>query len=168
MIPTWRGRYSKTRICLTISARTRRTAPFGDGDAARILLIPEGKGTRGLIGDAGYISWLGKKCEAARFVLTVCTGSALLARTGLLDGLRATTNKIAFDWVSSQRERVKWKKRAIWVMDGKYYTSSGVSAGIDMALGFIGDQNGAAAAREVATQIEYVWNGDSEDDPFAL
>jgi putative intracellular protease/amidase len=132
-----------------------------------ILLIPGGMGTRALVQDAGAVAEVRKLCESARYVLTVCTGSALLARTGLLDGRRATTNKIAFGWASSQGERVQWIKRARWVVDGKYYTSSGVSAGIDMALGFVEDRHGKKTALKAARQIEYLWNGDKENDPFA-
>ena len=63
--------------------------------------------------------------------MSVCTGSALLARAGVLDGLKATTNKRAFDWVRSQGPRVTWMPRARWVQDGSVFTSSGVSAGMD-------------------------------------
>ncbi|MDR2137330.1 MAG: DJ-1/PfpI family protein [Synergistaceae bacterium] len=132
-----------------------------------LLLIPGGMGTRSLVNDPGYVAALKKLCEGARYVLTVCTGSALLAKTGLLDGRRATTNKIGFEWASSQGENVRWLKRARWVADGKYYTSSGISAGIDMALGFVADLQGRTAAIEAARQMEYVWNEDGENDPFA-
>jgi transcriptional regulator GlxA family with amidase domain len=134
--------------------------------AENLLLIPGGMGTRALAGDPEYIAGLKNLCEGARYVLTVCTGSALLAKTGLLDGRRATTNKIGFEWASSQGENVRWLKRARWVVDGKYYTSSGISAGIDMALGFVADRHGRAAALEAARQMEYVWNEDRENDPF--
>jgi transcriptional regulator GlxA family with amidase domain len=59
-------------------------------------------------------------------------------------------------------------ERARWAADGKYYTSSGVSAGIDMALGFVAELHGRATAVEAARQMEYVWNEDKENDPFAL
>ena len=132
-----------------------------------ILLIPGGMGTRTLVRDEQFIKALKKLCETAEYVLTVCTGSALLACTGLLDRRRATTNKLAFPWASSHGGCVEWQKRARWVADGKYYTSSGISAGIDMTLGFIHHQHGDGAAQEVARQMEYVWNDNMEDDPFA-
>jgi putative intracellular protease/amidase len=144
------------------------TAPLAEADSDGILLIPGGRGTRSLVKDETAIGELKKICEMTRYVLTVCTGSALLARTKLLDGHRETTNKIAFDWASSQSERVKWQRRARWVVDGKYYTSSGISAGIDMSLGFICDMHGKKTATETARQIEYVWNDDMTDDPFAM
>lgn len=132
-----------------------------------ILLIPGGMGARPLVRDTEFLADLKKLCESAQYVLTVCTGSALLARTGLLDRRRATTNKAVFGWASSQGEHVRWEKRARWVADGKYYTSSGVSAGIDMALGFLEERHGKKTALDTARQIEYLWNDDRENDPFA-
>jgi putative intracellular protease/amidase len=159
---------SLTGVTVTSAQNIRFiTGPFAITGTNDILLIPGGTGARKLVKDEKYIDELKKICEAARYVLTVCTGSALLAKTGLLDGYRATTNKIAFDWASSQSERVKWQKRARWAVDDKYYTSSGVSAGIDMTLGFISDIHGRETAVEIARQIEYVWNDYMKDDPFA-
>jgi putative intracellular protease/amidase len=141
------------------------TEPFSEG--GDLLLVPGGMGTRTLVDDGEFIAGLGRLCKTASYVLTVCTGSALLARTGLLDGRQATTNKIAFDWAVSQGRRVRWQRRARWTADGKYYTSSGVSAGIDMALGFVADLRGRETAREIARRVEYVWNEDADNGPWA-
>lgn len=132
-----------------------------------ILLIPGGQGTRTLVHDVDFIERLSKAAMQATYCLTVCTGSALLAKTGLLDGKRATSNKKAFGWVKSVNAKVLWMGKARWVADQKYYTSSGVSAGIDMALGFVAEQFGVDKAREVAEHIEYSWNSDPDHDPFA-
>jgi transcriptional regulator GlxA family with amidase domain len=110
---------------------------------------------------------LKEAAENACHVLTVCTGSALLASTGLLKNRRATSNKLAYDWVISQDSDVLWQRKARWTVDGKYYTSSGVSAGIDMAFGFLCDMHGEAAASEIAHRIEYVRNPDRKMDLFA-
>lgn len=118
--------------------------------------------------DGAFIGALRKAAEESVYCLTVCTGSALLAKTGLLDGMSATSNKRAFDWAVSVHPNVRWQRRARWVSDGKYYSSSGVSAGIDMALGFIRDRSGEEKAREIADSMEYVWNGNPDNDPFAL
>jgi len=85
-----------------------------------------------------------------------------------LDGLKATTNKKAFVWSSSNGKNVNWLKKARLVKDGKYYTSSGVSAGVDMTLGFISDMLGSDIAEKIAADIEYIWNSDRDNDPFAL
>jgi transcriptional regulator GlxA family with amidase domain len=98
---------------------------------------------------------------------TVCTGSALLARTGRLDGIAATSNKAAFKWVMEQGPKVDWKAEARWVEDGKFMTSSGVSAGMDMALAAVQRLYGEAEAERVATRTEYDWKRDVSWDPFA-
>ena len=131
-----------------------------------IFLIPGGPGTRNEIDNVQLINSISKICDATKFVLTVCTGSAILAKTGLLDGRRATSNKRAFDWVSTFGEKVQWVRQARWIVDGKYYTSSGVSAGMDMTLGFLSDQQGVEFARKVAYQMEYEWQENKEIDNF--
>jgi putative intracellular protease/amidase len=144
------------------------TRPFAEMGPEGVLLIPGGMGTRSLVDDEAFIKELARLAGKARFVLTVCTGSALFAKTGLLDGRKATSNKQAFAWAQSTGPKVAWAKRARWVADGNIYTSSGVSAGIDMALGFVKDIHGQSIAYEVRDTIEYVWHEDKDADPFAL
>jgi len=93
-----------------------------------ILLVPGGFGTRAAVADETFVERLATASRRARITTTVCTGSALLARTGLLDGRPATSNKIAWDWVVQQGPRVLWRRKARWVDDGDVLTSSGVSA----------------------------------------
>jgi len=133
-----------------------------------ILFIPGGQGIRREVNNSELIAIIKALATASQFVLTVCTGTALLPRTGLLKNKVATPNTLAFEWVASQATDVKWKKSARWAQDEKYYTSSGVSAGIDMALGFIGDMQGMQKAEKIAREIEYVWQQDKENDPFAI
>ncbi len=144
------------------------TRPFAQLAPGGVVLVPGGMGTRALVEDVNFLSALSSLCQSARYVLSVCTGSALLARAGLMHGKRATSNKRAFDWVAAQDSRVLWQKQARWVREGSYYTSSGVSAGIDMTLGFIADMHGKCVADDICGYIEYVWNEDAERDPFAL
>ena len=134
--------------------------------ASDVLFIPGGLGTRKEVKNTSLIGQIKQLAEKSQYILTVCTGSALLARTGLLNCKRATSNKRAFDWVKSNSYEVNWIQQARWVVDGKYYTSSGVSAGIDMALGFIADLLGENAAEEIAYRIEYNWQRDSTRDDF--
>ena len=132
-----------------------------------VLLVPGGMATRTLVADRSYIATLADWATQSAWTLTVCTGSALLAATGLLDGLPATSNKTAFDWVRGVRPQVAWQGRARWVQSGKFYTASGVSAGMDMALGFIADREGVAQAESIAHRCEYRWQRDAAADPFA-
>ena len=131
-----------------------------------VLLIPGGMGSRPLAKDEAFLARLKALAEQADHVLCVCTGSALLARTGLLDGRRATSNKTAFDWVRSCGPDVLWQRQTRWVADGKYYTSAGVSAGTDMALGFVRDLFGAEEAETICRRMEYHWNRDADNDIF--
>jgi putative intracellular protease/amidase len=136
-------------------------------DTDGILLIPGGVGARALVNDDGFVQTLKALAEKSLWCLTVCTGSALLASTGLLDGRQATSNKLVFTWVTTTGTSVLWQKQARWVVDGKYYTSSGVTAGIDMSLGFVADRFTHDKAIEIANYIEYEWQEDKTLDPFA-
>jgi transcriptional regulator GlxA family with amidase domain len=132
-----------------------------------ILLIPGGMGTRRLVDDAAFIEMLAAVSRKTPMTTTVCTGAALLARTGLLDGRRATSNKMAWDWVKQQGASVDWVRKARWVDGGDIATSSGVSAGTDMALALIARLHGRETAENAARAMEYVWNDDPSNDPFA-
>ncbi len=140
---------------------------FDDGDSYDVLLVPGGQGTRSQINNRLLLDWLKNQAESAQFVTSVCTGSALLAKSGLLNGHKATTNKRAYNWVKSQSQHVNWIAEARWVEDGKFFTSSGVSAGIDMSLGLIQHVLGKKVAEQVADWAEYEWHSDSSWDPFA-
>ncbi len=144
------------------------TKSVSEIDQTGILLIPGGQGTRDLVNDNTFISNLTLLAEKSKYCLSVCTGSALLAKTNLLNNKKATSNKLAFEWVKSNGEYVKWISDARWVVDGKFYTSSGVSAGIDMCLGFISDVFNKELAIDIANKIEYIWNSNKENDPFKV
>jgi transcriptional regulator GlxA family with amidase domain len=133
-----------------------------------IVLVPGGEGTRREIDNATLLQWLADQARTCRMMTSVCTGAVLLARAGLLDGRRATTNKRAFDWVAAHGPRVQWVRKARWVEDGRFWTASGVSAGMDMALAMIGALLGPEAAEEAALWAEYDWHRDAEWDPFAM
>jgi len=132
-----------------------------------LILVPGGIGTREGVRDAKLLGWLRERAQQAEIVTSVCTGAALLAKAGILDGIGATTNKLVFKWVEEQGPAVKWIKQARWVEDGKFVTSSGVSAGIDMALAVIARLVGSEVAENAATFMEYEWHRDASQDPFA-
>ena len=140
---------------------------FQSAPAIDVLLVPGGIGTRREVNNPVLLNWLKKRSQQAELVASVCTGSALLAKAGVLDGLRATSNKLAFAWAASQSEKVQWQQQARWVEDGKVFTSSGVSAGIDMSLAVIAKLVSQQAAEDAATFAEYSWQRDANCDPFA-
>jgi putative intracellular protease/amidase len=140
---------------------------FVDNTAFDIILIPGGMGTRREVENEICLNWIASHASRARYIASVCTGAALLAKSGVLDGKKATTNKMAFSWVSAQGLKTDWIAKARWVKDGNVFTSAGVSAGIDMSLALIAEIWGKAKAEEVAVWAEYQWHPDAANDIFA-
>lgn len=141
---------------------------FDDDVAYDLVLLPGGPGTWDQINNERLLAWLRAATSRAEIVMSVCTGAAFLAKAGLLDGKAATTNKLNFDWVTQFGPGVDWKGRARWVHDGNVFTSSGVSAGMDMSLAVIEYLLGAEAADGSAVHSEYERQRDASNDPFAL
>ena len=137
-------------------------------DGTDIFLIPGGYGTRIEVNNFILLDAIKKVCSKSNRIMTVCTGSGLLAKTGLLDHKNATSNKKAFDWASAQSESVKWNKKARWTKDDNYYTSAGVSAGMDLSLAILEEIHGKEFAELVAFEIEYKWDQEEKDDVFYL
>ena len=133
-----------------------------------IMMVPGGIGTTTQLENPVYLDFLRMQDKSTELTTSVCTGSALLAKAGLLKGHRATSNKLFFSMATSQDASVNWIKHARWVEDGKFITSSGVSAGTDMALGLVARIYGKDRARALARSLEYQWSEDANDDPFAI
>ena len=140
---------------------------FDDCPQLDILLVPGGFGTFEELENERLMSWLRERAAKAEIVASVCSGSALLAKAGLLDGRRATSNKQYFSLATAQGPKVNWIKEARWVDDGDRVTSSGVSAGIDMSLHIIARLYGTETAERLANHTEYQWHRDADVDPFA-
>lgn len=137
------------------------------GPSPDIVLVSGGIGTRALVHERDFLDSLRSWAAHASIVSSVCTGSALLAAAGLLDGYRATSNKRAFDWAAQHGDRVEWVRKARWVHDRDRWTSSGVAAGMDMAAALISDLSGTEAARRAAWEIELDVHTDAAWDPFS-
>ena len=138
-----------------------------------ILLVPGGSGTRALVADTEFIQQLSAACERANVVASVCTGAALLAKTNILDGKAATSNKTAWNWVLTQGESVDWDPTPRWVdlvdkSTGKgIITSAGVSAGIDMTLALVANLDGEQVAENAAVFIEHHRVKNPANDTFS-
>lgn len=140
---------------------------FADCPPLDLIMVPGGNGTLIELENKVFLDWLAARAAGAEVVMSVCSGSALLARAGLLDGKRATTNKMWFNTLVQYGPNVDWVKEARWVEDGKFVTSSGVSAGIDMALAVIAQMQGEEISKNLAVVTEYEWHRDANWDPFA-
>ena len=147
--------------------KSQAEAAFEDRSQYDILLVPGGRGTRKEVENQALLDWLKTASSQAELTTSVCTGAALLARAGLLDGRKATTNKISFEWASSQSDKVDWIPQARWVEDGPFWTSAGVSAGMDMSLAIIAKLLSSEKAEQTAIYTEYDWHKDPAWDPFS-
>jgi transcriptional regulator GlxA family with amidase domain len=132
-----------------------------------LLLVPGGDAALAVAQDVETMAWIRQVSAHAERVMAVCTGTVLLGMTGVLDGRRATTNKMDFTRTVPMAPGVHWVKEARWVEDGKFFTSSGVSAGMDMALAVMADLFGMEMADRIARGSEYEWHKDAGRDPFA-
>ncbi|MBU4188682.1 MAG: DJ-1/PfpI family protein [Actinobacteria bacterium] len=143
------------------------TSSYADAEVPQIVMVPGGLGTRALVTDQDFLRWLQRWASGAEIVTSVCTGSALLAAAGLLDGYRATSNKRAFDWAATHGGSVEWVAAARWVHDRDRWTSSGVAAGMDMTAALLGHLIGSERAQQAADEIELELHTDPDWDPFA-
>ena len=132
-----------------------------------LILIPGGDAALTAAEDEDLMGWITEASSHAERVMAVCTGTVLLGMTGVLDGRKATTNKLDFTKTVPLAPGVDWIKEARWVQDAKFFTSSGVSAGMDMALAVMQDLFGADMAEKIAIGCEYEWHKDASRDPFA-
>lgn len=133
-----------------------------------ILLVLSSISKRQLVYDRKFLAWLAKIDRRTNIIAFVCTGSALLAAAGLLNGFRTASNKRAFAWASSFGTNVQWQAKARWVQDSNRWTSSGIAAGIDMAAAVIREFAGEKMAEEIFQNVEVLLNKHSDNNPFTL
>jgi putative intracellular protease/amidase len=127
---------------------------FASAPSIDLLVVPGGFGTRTLLHDPETLEWIRRTATAARQVTSVCTGSLLLAKAGLLKGRRATTHWGALDHLESLGSGVVVERERRVVDDG-IISSAGVASGIDMAFYVVERLFGADVANETARYIEY-------------
>jgi transcriptional regulator GlxA family with amidase domain len=127
-------------------------ASFADVPAPDILLIPGGPGQSAHMTRTPLTDWLIQADKTTTWTTSVCTGSLILAGAGLLTGREATTYWLGM----GELERLGAKPvQQRYVFDGKYATSAGVSAGIDMALALVARIAGETTAKQIQLGIEY-------------
>lgn len=148
------------------------THTFRDAPPLDVMIVPGGAGTRLVPNIEAAVAFIRETCHqeaSLQYLITICTGAGLAARAGVLDGHRATTNKLAWEETVVLGPKVEWVRRARWVRadGGRIWTASGISAGIDVTFAWIAEVYGEEVAAQVARRMEYRRVTDSEDDPFA-
>jgi putative intracellular protease/amidase len=131
-----------------------------DAPQADVLLIPGGEVTA-THENSAVIKWIQDKAKDAEHVVSVCNGAFILAKTGLLDGLSATTFYGLMDGFVHFAPKTKVVRDQRYVDNGKIITTAGLSSGIDGSLYVVSKMLGKARAQMVALNMEYNWQADS-------
>jgi transcriptional regulator GlxA family with amidase domain len=127
------------------------TAPLPDpSERIDTVILPGGNGSRAAADDHVLISWIRAVAERSRRVATVCSGTFLGAEAGLLDGRRVTTHWARAEEVRQAYPAVSVDADPIYIRDGKFWSSAGVTAGIDLSLALVEEDLGVAVAQTVA------------------
>ncbi len=128
---------------------------FADLNQADILLVPGGPGDKAVMGNADVIDWVRKLDQSTKLTTSVCSGSLILAKAGLLDSHKACSHWAVLSELASLGAKPVRKR---YIQSGKYITASGVSAGIDMAFYMIEQLVDKRHAKELRFGIEYFPN----------
>lgn len=139
---------------------------FADCPPLDLLVVPGGWGTRSLLSHQPVIDWIARQAVTTKLTTSVCTGSLLLGRAGLLAGKSATTHRSALALMQQMFPDVAVDAGRQVVATGTVRTSAGIAAGIDMALLVVAELFGEAVARQTATYMEYPYpTGDARRVP---
>ncbi|KAK7417164.1 hypothetical protein QQX98_004767 [Neonectria punicea] len=130
-----------------------------------VLIVPGGPGARSASLQA-EIAYIQKMFPEVDILMTICTGAGIAARAGVLDGHMATTNKNAWDTIKAMGPKVNWVTPARFVIDGKIWSSSGVTSALDLVFAFIETYWGSDRSETIANIIEHEPK-EAEDDPFS-
>ena len=120
-----------------------------------LLVVPGGWGTRKESKNKILVKWIGNQFTNNRLIASICTGSSLLGKAGLLDGRDATTHWRAFDFLQESAPKARILKNVRFTLTEPIFTSAGVSAGIDLALRIVSHVFGTEVGQATARQMEY-------------
>ncbi|HBH45699.1 MAG TPA: AraC family transcriptional regulator [Hyphomonas atlantica] len=129
------------------------TEPLAERMALDTLIISGGEGTRTAMHDGGLLTAIRSLSKRTRRTTSVCSGAFLLAAAGLLDGRKATTHWRRCPDLTRRFPNVQVQADRIYVRDDKFWTSAGISAGIDLALALVEDDLGEEVARKAAREL---------------
>lgn len=133
---------------------------FADHPVIDLLIVVGGVHT-GELSKSQVISWIKKAADSANHVASVCTGAFLLAKAGSLDGLTVTTHWEDQADLAAMFPSLNVIANKRWVLQGKFTTSGGISAGVDMSLALVAQLISPSHAEHTAKQMEYRWHKNS-------
>lgn len=125
---------------------------------ADILLIPGGQGSRALLKKPHILTWLRDQSTQVEYLLSVCTGSLVLAAAGLLNGKAAATHHSAFEHLQQLAPSCTVVRDQRYVVSDRVISSGGIAAGIDMALYTVRSLLGDSAVATTLGEMEYAWS----------
>jgi len=148
---------AETKELIVTTGGMRVLPDFNLNDCPKldVLVVPGGLGTRKEMNNESLLKWIADRSRQVEVLTSVCTGSLLLGKAGLLDGKRATTHWRALEWMQELFPKTTVEKELHVVEEGSLFTSAGISAGIDMALKVVRYFFGEAVARATAKYMEY-------------
>jgi transcriptional regulator GlxA family with amidase domain len=123
-----------------------------------VLVVPGGSGARALLRSPVVLEWIQTRARKAELTMSVCTGALLLAKVGILDGLRATTHHLVVEELRKMAPGAVVDPSARFHDNGSVLTSAGISSGIDCSLHVVGRLLGNEAAIATARYMEYEWS----------
>jgi len=131
---------------------------FENAPSTSILLVPGGGGSRKAMQNPTVLKWVQQAAHNSEHVMSVCTGSLILAKAGLLDGLSATTFHGALDLLEQAAPKTRVVHDQRYVDNGKIITTAGLSSGIDGALHLVSKVKSKGFAQATALTLEYQWD----------
>jgi transcriptional regulator GlxA family with amidase domain len=144
---------SGTHFVAESGLRFQAHASLGDASAPDTLIVPGGSGLREQDNNARLNAWLRANADRCRRLACVCTGIFGLAPSGLLDGRHVTTHWRFAREVAEKFPRLVVDENALYTRDGRYYTSAGITAGIDLSLALVEEDLGRRVALAVAREL---------------
>lgn len=140
-------------FCSELGVVMSASAGFKDAPPFDTILVPGGAGLRDAKISEPVVSFLKERARTTRRVASVCTGLEALAQAGLMNGRRATTHWRFSDAIAKRFPRLLVDANDIYRRDGKFFTSAGITAGIDLSLALISDDLGEKVAMAVAREL---------------
>lgn len=143
--------------------KTTADYSFSNSPHANIIVVPGGRGARlNVSKDKDTEKWLKQKAKETDYLLSICTGSDILAAYGFLDGLSATTFHKHIEHFKSMYPKINVQGDKRFVDNGKVITSAGLTSGMDASLYLVSKIEGMDAAKTVALDLEYNWDTDGK------